>query len=187
MHKEEAFQRPPRDGRDREASRRPLLMAYNSQRAEQRAKFARRLFSPRRKVTECGETACIRCHPAENSGRAAAGRNARKVRRNVETTRSRCIFIPDGADAADESGYVGSLLPSFVSPPYPRRSLTAAATPSLDCFPALARPSHLPFSSFPLLTAVIFSASLPLSQPQSQFYFGPSEVYSGTLAYDQMP
>lgn len=93
-------------------------------------------------------------------------RDARKVRRNVGTTRSRCIFIPDGADAADESGYVGSLLPSFVYPTLSRRrSLTAARGDSVS---PTTFPSHPP-------DAVIFSASLPLFRPQSQFYFGPSE------------
>lgn len=92
-------------------------------------------------------------------------RNARKVRRNVGTTGSRCIFIPDGADAADESGYVGSLLPSFVSlPSYPRRSLTAAATPSSDRLPrpppARARTiQHSPLRNPAPLAPVIFSAS----------------------------
>lgn len=151
-------------------------MAYNTQRAEQRAKFARGVFSPR-KVTECGETACIRCHPAENSGRAGRRRDARKVRRNVGTTRSRCIFIQDGADAADESGYVGSLLPSFVSLPYLRRSLTAAATPSLDLLPfahprlSLLLRSFLPSCSRSPVATVIFSASSSFAT-SSQFYFG---------------
>lgn len=91
-------------------------------------------------------------------------RDARKVRRNVGTTRSRCIFIPDGADAADESGYVGSLLPFFVSPAVSRRrSLTAARRLRFPDHLSLIRPTQ---SSFPLL---------PLSRPQSQFYFGPSE------------
>jgi len=54
--------------------------------------------------------------------------------------------------------------------PYPRRSLTAAATPSLPPF----RPRHL-FRIF------LFR------DLKAKLYFGPSEVYSSPLAYDQMP
>lgn len=68
-------------------------------------------------------TACIRCHPAENSSRARwCGGTLVRYGEMLERPRGSsrgCIFIPDGADAADESGYVGSLLPSFVSPPPP--------------------------------------------------------------------
>lgn len=59
-------------------------------------------------------TACIRCHPVENSSRG--GGMLVRYGEMLERPGARCIFIPDGADAADESGYVGSLLPSFVSP-----------------------------------------------------------------------
>lgn len=77
--------------------------------------------------------------------------------------RSRCIFIPDGADAADESGYAGSLLPSFVSPlRIQDGSLTVVATPSPDrflssflCFRHLFRASFSFATSKPVLFRTI--------------------------------
>lgn len=78
-----------------------------------------------------------------------------RYERNVGTARSRCIFIPDGADAADESGYVGSLLPLLcLPPPYPGDTFlnSRAATP----FPPTILPSRPP-------DAVIFSASSPFA------------------------